>query len=563
MHELSIKVKNYKCFSEEVGFDSILRVNLVIGKNNSGKSSLLDVVEFVANRNYQFDRTTWHGNQSPEIIFRSMITEDVTNRTFPANTGGGPINGNHGQYGQQFVGREITWRKVGSGRVQTQLVNCDDDGINPPLARAGEYGETLSNNMPIPLEGKKFRRVLAERDIVPEQDNGADIIIQPNGVGITTAIQRFINRSNLPSEVVEIDILNALNVIFAHDATFTDIVCQLHENNSWEIFLEEESKGRIALSKSGSGLKTVITVLSCLFLVPEIDQSNLSEYIFGFEELENNIHPALLRRLNDYVYHSSVENDFMYFLTTHSNILIDQFSKQEDAQILHVTQNGASTQCTTAITYVDNNGILDDLDVRASDLLQANGIIWVEGPSDRVYLNRWIQLWSNGELKEGTHYQIVFYGGRLLSHLSAETPELINDGVSILNANRNAIIVIDSDKRNRQSRINDTKQRIQHEFEELGAICWLTKGKEIENYIPARVVDNYWGLENTTQVGQYSSFFDHLDELKAGEGVKYSAKKPLLAEKLIPYMSLECMNEILDLNEQMERVCSQISRWNN
>ena len=33
--------------------------------------------------------------------------------------------------------------------------------------------------------------------------------------------------------------------------------------------------------------------------------------------------------------------------------------------------------------------MLNDLDVRASDLLQSNGIIWVEGPSDRIYIKRW------------------------------------------------------------------------------------------------------------------------------------------------------------------------------
>jgi predicted ATP-dependent endonuclease of OLD family len=564
MYELSVKVKNYKCFKNEAGFDTILRINLIIGKNNAGKSSLLDVVEAVTKIRYEFDRSTWRDHQQPEIVFHSTISEDAITKTFPSNVSDGPINGSHRRYGQQFTGKPITWRKVGAARVTAQLINCNDADINPPLSEAGEYGERLSFNMPIPLEGKRFRRVLAERDIVPERDERNNAEILPNGTGITTAIQQFINRSNLPSEVVEKDLLNALNEIFAHDTTFTDIVCQIHDsNNMWEIYLEEENKGRIALSKSGSGLKSVITVLSCLFLLPKIEKKNLSDYIFGFEELENNIHPALLRRLNEYIYQSSVKNNFIYFLTTHSNVMIDQFSKQKDAQILHITQTDASTQCTTAKTYVDNNGILDDLDVRASDLLQANGVIWVEGPSDRVYLNRWIQLWSDGKLKEGTHYQIIFYGGRLLSHLSAETPGFVKDRISMLSANRNAIILIDSDKRSQDANINNTKQRIQDEFEELGAICWITTGKEIENYIPSSVVDKYWALENSAQVGQYSSFFNHLDELKKGEGKRFSAKKHLLAEELVSHMNLECMKDILDIDEQMKGICTRIYSWNS
>lgn len=146
---------------------------------------------------------------------------------------------------------------------------------------------------------------------------------------------------------MEQDILKSLNTIFAHGASFTDIVCQLHENNDWEIYLEEEHKGRIPFSQSGSGIKTVMLVLAYLILIPHIEQKSLNEYVFGFEELENNIYPALLRRLNDYIYKTSIEHDFIYFLTTHSNVLIDQFSKQVDAQIIHVTHDGESSFCTT------------------------------------------------------------------------------------------------------------------------------------------------------------------------------------------------------------------------
>lgn len=562
MATFSVKIKNYKCFKDETGFDDVKRVNLIVGKNNAGKSSLLDLIEYVANKNYQFDRATWRAGQVPQITFHSEISADAVAKTFSSNYSGGPIHGNHGEYGRRLMGRAIVWSKSGQGRDQTRLISCDDNGVNPPLINCADYVHRLPSNMEIPLEGKSFRRVLAERDIVPEVDSAA-VKILPNGVGVTNAIQNFINRSSLPSEVVEVDILNALNEIFAHDAKFSDIVCQLHESNLWEIYLEEENKGRIALSKSGSGLKTVITVLSCLFLIPRLESSSLDNYIFGFEELENNIHPALLRRLNDYIYRTSIKSNFVYFITTHSNVLIDQFGKQEDAQILHVKQKDAQSQCVAVKTYVENNGILDDLDVRASDLLQANGIVWVEGPSDRVYINRWIGLWSDGLLREGTHYQVVFYGGRLLSHLSAELPGVVEDGISILNANRNAIIVMDSDKRNQQTRINDTKQRIQNEFERLGAVSWMSKGREVENYISNNVVDKFWKLEKSAQVEQYGSFFDYVDSLVPGDGAKYANKKPLLAEQLIQFMTIDNMRQVLDLDERMKVVCARIKGWNS
>lgn len=563
MHELGIKIKNYKCFDEETGFDTIRRVNLIIGRNNSGKSSLLDLVASTVAKQYDFDRNTWRANERPQIIFEAAITEEVASRTFPSNTRGGQIGGNHGEYGKKYIGRRVKWTKNGSERNSASIIECDDEGIAPPLRNSGDYHQRLPNNMPVPLEGKTFRRLLAERDILPEPANTGEILIATNGAGLTNAIQCFINKSDLPSDLVEKNVLEGLNLIFAHDAYFTDIVCQLHENNSWEIYLEEEHKGRIPLSQSGSGLKTVMSVLACLILVPHLENKSLDQYIFGFEELENNIHPALLRRLNDYIYNASLEHDFIYFLTTHSNVLIDQFSKQSDAQIVHIKNDGQASKCSTASTYIENNGILDDLDVRASDILQANGVIWVEGPSDRIYLNRWVDLWSDGHLKEGTHYQIIFYGGRLLSHLTAENPYNVQDGISILKANRNAIILIDSDKRNQQSRINDTKQRIKKEFDDLDAFCWITKGKEIENYIPVDAVNSHWDVQAKEAVGRYDSFFDYLDKIIDREGTKYSGKKTLLAEKIIPYMTKENVSLMLDMDESMERICSIIKSWNS
>lgn len=563
MHDISIKIKNYKCFVEETGFNEILRINIIIGRNNSGKSSLLDIIEILTVGNYQFDVATHRNGQQPQIIYTAKISENEINRTFSSNHSGGLIGQNYNDYGQQYVGREIKWTKSSNEISSALLISCDDEGITPSLQNSGEeHAQRLTQNIEIPLEGKSFRRVLAERDIFPEPYDINDRTIKANGNGITNAIQSFINRSDLPSRLVENDILLALNEIFAHDAIFTSIVCQLH-GDKWEIYLEEEHKGRIALSKSGSGLKTVITVLACLFLVPVIEGKALNTYIFGFEELENNIHPALLRRLNDYIYRSSIENDFLVFHTTHSNVLIDQFSKQEDAQILHIRQSESISNCNTAKTYIENNGILDDLDVRASDLLQANGVIWVEGPSDRVYMNRWIALWSDDELKEGTHYQIIFYGGRLLSHLSGDTPEEVDSAISILNTNRNAIIMIDSDKREEQSPINSTKERIAEEFEAMNSICWITEGKEIENYIPSNVVDEFLEIEGSEPVGQYLSFFDHVEDLKEGEGKRYIAKKPLLAEKIIHFMTLENMSPIFDLDEKMVSICTRIRRWNS
>lgn len=561
MYDFKTTIENYKCF-ERVTLQNIFRVNVIIGKNNVGKSSLLDVMELISSGSYEYSPGVMRSKLKPRITFRAKVSEYAINQTFRSGVSRGLIGGDHREYGRLLIGREICWSVLDGGQVD--FVACDDAGISPPLSNSGDdYANTLAKNMSTPLDGKVFKRVSAERDIVPE-GGGSEVNIKSNGSGVTNAIQAFINKSTLPRELIEVDFLDALNEIFAHDATFISITSQLHDDGAWEVYLEEKEKGHVALSNSGSGLKTVIVVLSHLFILPEVEGLPLEKYVFGFEELENNIHPALLRRLNDYIYRLAKQHNFIYFLTTHSNVLIDQFSGQHDAQIVHVTEAKSGAECISVDSYADNRHILHDLDVRASDLLQSNGIIWVEGPSDRTYINKWIDLWSDGLLREGTHYQVIFYGGKLLSHLSADEPSSsIESWISLLNINRNMVVIIDSDKKSKQTKIRDTVKRIEREAKEMKTMCWITNGREIENYIPSDVVNQLFTLSGDHQVGQYDSFFEHLDDIKGkGTGKKYMAKKVDLAEQASQYMTLENMANILDIDSKMKGLCAHIKDWN-
>lgn len=567
LKNFSVKVRNLKCFGEyEQGFDQIKPINLIIGRNNSGKSTLLDLVEYVVKGQVDVPVGSWHDGNKPKIIAEAPLTEKELRQIFPENSSGGGIpTSNHWQFGSRLIGTKLTWELGAAlGRKYISIDKCLD-GSEPfkRLPDAQNHLQRVADGKHNPLTGKIFRRIYAERNISPEADNSNNLDLSGDGRGATNIIQNFINKANLQSDLVEKKLLEDLNEIFLTDAVFTDIVCQHLENNTWEIYLEEKAKGRIPLSQSGSGLKTIIIVLIYIHLVPEVNKGPLSDFVFGFEELENNLHPALLRRLLSYLRRINEKHHCIFFLTTHSNVEIDLFSKDKQAQILHVTHDGKQAISRTVKTYIESRGILDDLDVRASDLLQANGIIWVEGPSDRIYLNRWIELWSNGKLHEGNHYQCVFYGGRLLAHLSSREPDVVEEGISILRANRNSAILIDSDKRNQQAKLNDTKKRIISEVEANGGVSWVTKGKEIENYISASAIASWKELSDVRQVEQYGDFFDYLDGVSKGQGKHYASRKSLLAENVAPHITREILGGVLDLGEKLEELCLTIRKWNN
>lgn len=554
---LAIKAKNYKSFGDTFeGFDNLYRINVIIGRNNSGKSALLDLIRYVLGPTEAIT-TIGHRGRVPEIHITKPLTDNEIRQVFRENESGGVLSGhsNFYEYGKQWEGKPITVHLQPSS---TTFVKVDPPFENDTITNT--FGGKLANVFLNPIAGRVFRRLLSDRNIAPEGDASPPSMTE-DGRGATNVIQHYMNKANRDHLLVEFNLLNALNKIFNPDANFKRIMTRQHEG-AWEIYLEEENKGLVSLSNSGSGLKTVILVLINLLLIPELEGKKLSDYVFAFEELENNLHPGLQRHLLSYLRETAKQTNCCVLLSTHSNVIIDLFSKDEEAQIIHVTHNGECANAKVVKTYVENKGILDDLDVRASDLLQANGVVWLEGPSDRLYFNRWVELWTEGHLKEGTHYQCVFYGGRLLSHLSVRSEEQ-QETIDILNVNKNALLVIDSDKARQGDRLNTTKQRLVREIEAVGGKAWITAGREIENYIHKGAINTLYSTHNAPQVRLYDKFKNYLDRFKAGEGEKYQKNKVLYAEEVLPGLTKQGLSDLHDVQEKMEMVISEIKKWNS
>jgi len=553
----AIKIKNYMCFGDNPqGLDSIKPINIIIGRNNSGKSRLLDLIAFsIAPKNLK-DQSS--GGKPSGILMTLPLTESEIKRVFPENTSGGIIGGNFWDFGKKFVGKMITISI--SEESQRRFISTD-----PPLGlkSGNEFEDPLAKVVRNPFAAKKFRKIQAERDIKPDASSvGREV--NEDGNGATNNVDLFINDKNYSRDLVTQTLLEDLNSIVEPDMHFEDVTVRRDsQNNTWEIFLKEKGKGLIPLSRSGSGLKTILLVLINILLIPEKEKIGLYNYFFAFEELENNLHPAIQRRLFAYIRTVALNKKAHFIITTHSNIVIDQFSRDPLAQIYHVLHNQNESKVIPVKTYVEACGVLDDLDIRASDLLQSNGLIWVEGPSDRIYLTKFIELWSEGEIHEGTHYQCVFYGGRLLAHLSSEMPGTdIDNLIKILLTNRNAMMLIDSDKKSEDDDINDTKKRMLKEITSAGGICWITKGKTIENYIPSNAISSLFKIEEKTEVGQYEYFGNCLDTIEMGEGTRFLRNKVLFAERIRPYLKKEDLIKSLDLDERLDEVVQEIKKWN-
>ena len=549
-----IIVKNYKCFDETGGgFDRIYPINVIIGKNNSGKSSLIDLVNFLTQPVIEFN-AIGRDNTKSEVMVSHKLTEDEVAVGFQRNTSGGGIPGiNHFEYGKKFINHFCTYLLTHNKKTFQKIEATFID-------EAREYFIKIARNLVNPLKGLSFCHLAAERDITQEAGNTHQLAA--NGKNATSLIQVIINEVNRDSHLIETKLLEELNKIVQPDIEFSRILVQLLNGNTWEIYFEDVNNKRIALSKMGSGIKTILLVLLNLIIRPEIDNKSKDTYVFAFEELENNLHPALQRRLYEYIKNYSEKYSAYFFITTHSNIVIDTFGTYDKAQMIHVTNDGEKSKTSTILSAKSTKEVLKDLDIRASDLLQSNGIIWVEGPSDRIYVNKWLQIFSP-ELTEGLHYSIMFYGGRLLSNLSFDFDWLDKEIIPLLKINTNAFIIIDRDGKITSPKLNATKLRINEEIGDDS--CWITKGREIENYLSNETISKWLHKKlNTTYTinnDKNEKIETNIKNANSRIKLKYNLNKRFHSSEIANFIDENTMN-VLDLEVKLGLLIQNIKNWN-
>jgi len=128
----SIHFKGHLCFQKEwAGFDTIKPINVIIGRNNSGKSHLLDLVEALCDGT--LNGRGWRYRCS------GRLDEESLRSVFSENINGDTLMGNHWlEHGQYFVNIPITWKGDANGDISNEVFP-DNFNLNSP------YGESSTN----------------------------------------------------------------------------------------------------------------------------------------------------------------------------------------------------------------------------------------------------------------------------------------------------------------------------------------------------------------------------------------------------------------------------------
>lgn len=432
---LSIKNISIKAFKglHDIQIDECSRVNAFVGKNNSGKSSILHAIEMASLALVSRDWSNFYLKLDVKDMFSDLGNFEIA----------------------------LTYNDNSTISVNSQAPN-----FNPTINQEPTEQQKIKSILVIPDAGAGLlnRHHKTPRDIINQVT--AKRFSNINALDILHAIKFYADRNE---RGITPDDYNAIiTEIRNYFPDIQDIESSRTENDISTLNYTEFGK-KLDILYSGTGLKHFLDVL--------IKTTLSGANILLLDEPEMGLHPDLQRRFIEYLIALAERKNLQIFIATHSPILLNYSTNIQCYRII----NSQGHREVRKVPAEANHLLLSDLGIRPSDIFNHDICIMVEGQSEVVFFEHILRELYKEDFK-GVAITVIQYGGDAAATIANGTLEVRN----ITAAQRYTFWIRDRDAMPTEQP-SENSRRFVKALCDAGLEAHITLKREIEYYYPLEV----------------------------------------------------------------------------
>lgn len=511
----NLQLKEFKAL-QEAELKRLEKINVICGRNNSGKSTVLEAIEKEEFRNHTKSFEGSHRERLAQRILKGLREEGVNYSEEGANSFRLAIqeivSGEEWTPKQEdrnrFTASLTSYRQYPDRFKHTNLSDVLHDRSQGEHAIIEAYAGSFQSNPQISLLPPTRSLELTERF-------GNKLTATPDGSGVLSELFMAKNRSDTERRRKAYE---EMKKGFEEITRGYSLDITVDGNDQKRLKFRKNTEEWINAADCGTGLQEVLHIL---FFA--LDVGNRQNDVILIEEPESHIHPHMQKRLLSFL---KEETDKQYFLTTHSNVFL---SSAYADRVYFTSFDGEQVEVDDATSRAS---MLHDLGYSVADNLVADLVILVEGVYDTPVIEEFLR-------KKGIfdHYDIKTWplGGDQMSSVD----------LSVFAPYFNIIALLDRDPQSESARA---------QFEEKCEVHNIDLRRldryAIENYFTAEAIREAWphcqAWKDPTEINPDEKVEDQV-------GFDLKSRNREIAES----MELEEIEDtdLFDFFEQVEEMC--------